>query len=86
MRCCAKNETSEVALRFLADASATLGETLDYEKTLAAVARAAVPAIADWCGVELIEPGQPGSWQVAVAHTDRRYCLSSDLTGLEFQH
>ena len=64
------HKRSELALRFLADASATLGETLDYEKTLKAVAQAVVPAIADWCAVELLEPGQRLSRQVAVAHTD----------------
>jgi signal transduction histidine kinase len=32
-----------------------LSATLDYEKTLAAVARAAVPPLGDWCAVDILE-------------------------------
>ena len=47
---------SEEAVRFLAEASAALGTSLDYEATLATVARLAVPTLADWCTVDLAEP------------------------------
>ena len=47
---------SEDALRFLADASAALGTSLDYEATLATVAQLAVPSLADCCAVDLAEP------------------------------
>lgn len=54
---------------FLADATAILSRSLDYEQTFAAVARLAVPEIADWCVVYLVDHAghvQP----VAVAHAD----------------
>ena len=65
-----EHRRSEVALRFLAEASSALGASLDYEKTLQALASAAVPGIADWCGVEILEPCETVSRQVAVAHKD----------------
>jgi len=53
---------------FLARAGEALVSSIDYEATLAAVARLAVPAIADWCTIDLADPGGPR--QVAVAHAD----------------
>src|SRR5262249_700851 len=41
--------------RFLAEASVVLSSSLDYEQTLASVARLAVQQIADWCAVDLID-------------------------------
>jgi len=43
-------------LRFLAEASEQLGESLDYDLTLSRVTRLAVPYLADWCTVDLLEP------------------------------
>ncbi|MEH1832810.1 MAG: PAS domain S-box protein [Nostoc sp.] len=40
--------------RFLAEASEILAGSLDYETTLASLARLAVPKIADWCLVDII--------------------------------
>jgi PAS domain S-box-containing protein len=40
--------------RFLAEAGAVLGATLDYERTLTTVARLVVRDFADWCVVELM--------------------------------
>jgi signal transduction histidine kinase len=55
--------------RFLAEASRVLAGSLDYETTLATVARLAVPALADRCVVDLLDPD--GSIRlVAVAHVD----------------
>ena len=59
---------SERALRFLADASHMLGESLDYEATLHAVAHLAVPDLADGCTVEILE--ENGSVQRVAVHTD----------------
>jgi PAS domain S-box-containing protein len=54
---------------FLAEAGTVLGSSLDYEATLAAVARLAVPAIADWCAVDIL--GERGALhRLAVAHVD----------------
>ncbi|UGS35610.1 SpoIIE family protein phosphatase [Capillimicrobium parvum] len=59
----------ELAQRLLADASRVLGASLDPGETLQHVAEAAVPALADWCGVDV--PGAGGEIaSVAVAHTD----------------
>ncbi|HMN30961.1 MAG TPA: PAS domain-containing protein, partial [Caldilineaceae bacterium] len=60
---------AEKALRYLADASVALANSLDYESTLDMVARLAVPAIADWCTIDLLsEDGQLEL--VSVAHMD----------------
>ncbi len=44
----------EWELRFLADASAILSSSLDYEKTMRALARLAVPMFGDYCAVDVI--------------------------------
>lgn len=54
---------------FIAEASALLASTLDYETTLASVARLAVPHIADWCSVNVVDP-DGALRQLAVAHAD----------------
>ncbi len=41
--------------RFLADAGATLAASLDDRETFATAARLAVPALADWCTVDVLE-------------------------------
>ena len=57
------------AQRILADASRALASSLEYEATVQAVARMAVPALADWCFVEMREAD--GSVRmVAAAHRD----------------
>lgn len=54
---------------FLAEASNVLASSLDYETTLASVAHLAVPRIADWCGVDIVQAdGTVRS--LAVAHVD----------------
>jgi PAS domain S-box-containing protein len=56
--------------RFIGEASFFLASlALDYEGTLAAVAGTAVPRLADWCFVDLVEPD--GTLiRAAVAHVD----------------
>ncbi len=44
---------AELRNAFLAEASAALASSLDYEQTLRNVAELAVPGIADWCAVDL---------------------------------
>jgi PAS domain S-box-containing protein len=61
---------TEEAQRFLVEAGAALAGSLDYRKTLAAVARLAVPRIADWARVDVIEDGRLRT--LAVAHVDPR--------------
>ena len=55
--------------RFLSEAGALLGSTLDYEQTLQHVARLVVPTLADWCALDLVEAGG-GLQRVALAHAD----------------
>ena len=64
---------AENAARFLAEASVVLASSLDYDVTLANVARLAVSTLADYCIVDLLEPSTPGGVRrVATAHADMR--------------
>jgi PAS domain S-box-containing protein len=47
---------AEAALRFLAEASSVLGGSLNYEDTVQRVANLLVPRIADWAGIDILEP------------------------------
>lgn len=58
----------EASLRLLADAGAVLAASLDFETTLANVAKMAVPGLADWCSVSLLQDGELR--QLAVFHVD----------------
>ncbi len=51
---------------FLANATAILAETLDYELTLSRIAALAVPTLAAWCSVQMAG----STSQLAVAHVD----------------
>jgi serine phosphatase RsbU (regulator of sigma subunit) len=66
----AMEETAEKArhLSFLAEVSAELARSIDYRETLANVAQLAVPTMADWCTVTLVQDG--GLTTVALAHND----------------
>jgi signal transduction histidine kinase len=48
---------AEASARFLAEAGAILAESLDYEVTLARVARLAVPLLAEWCLIDVVDDG-----------------------------
>ena len=64
-----RERIAELRDRFLARASETLMSSLDYEETLRNVAWLAVPEVADWCAVELVD--ERGTRQrVVVAHRD----------------
>jgi PAS domain S-box-containing protein len=52
-----ERKRSEENLRFLAGASAALGEIADPETTLKRIAELAVPHFADWSEVVVLEPG-----------------------------
>src|SRR5439155_19058674 len=60
---------TEESQRFLLEASTLLGRSLDYRSTLVSVARLAVPHIADWCAIEIVEEDGTVS-EVEVAHSD----------------
>ena len=60
---------AEEAQRFLAEASDMLASSLDYRETLSSVARLAVPTLADWCVVDVLD--EDGSLErLAVEHPD----------------
>src|SRR5207247_10287835 len=49
-------EAAERRAAFLAEAGSVLARSLDYPTTLASAARLAVPFLADWCTVDMLEP------------------------------
>ena len=60
---------AEESAHYLARASDTLGSSLDYETTLADLARLIVPEFADWAAVDVV--GEDGKVkQLAVAHVE----------------
>jgi PAS domain S-box-containing protein len=58
----------ELQRTFLSQAAEEMSSSLDYERTLATVARLAVPTMADWCTIDVLEGGQLR--RLAVAHAD----------------
>jgi PAS domain S-box-containing protein len=60
----------EAQANFFAEATEALSESLDYETTVARVARLAVPRLADWCAIDLVVDAQGLPKRVAVAHVD----------------
>jgi len=64
-----RERIAELHAGFLARASEILMSSLDYEETLRNVAWLAVPEIADWCAVELVDD-RGIRHRVAVAHHD----------------
>ncbi len=67
-----QRQVAEAASRravFLADASAVLSRSLDYEHTLAAVAQLAVPVVADWCAVDIVN-AEGNMERLAMAHVE----------------
>lgn len=64
-----EREASQRRLAFLAQATSVLAQSLDYETTLSRLARLAVPFLADWCGVDVVEDDH-SIRRVAVAYAD----------------
>jgi PAS domain S-box-containing protein len=64
-----EQKRAEEAQRFLAEAAGVLSASLDYRTALSSVARLVVPALADWCAVDILE--EDGSVErLAVEHED----------------
>jgi signal transduction histidine kinase len=67
-------------MRLLADASALLSRSLEWEETLKGVARLAVGSFADWCAVDLLSEGKVR--RAAVLHADpAKAALAEELMG-----
>ncbi|MEG5172592.1 PAS domain S-box protein [Microcoleus sp. B3-D7] len=62
-------EVSQEKSAFLAQVSAVLSSSLEYEQTLQSVAKLAVPYFADWCSVDVLNDDRTID-RVAVAHSD----------------
>ncbi len=64
-----QSETARARLGFLAEASDVLSGTLDVDTILTRLARLAVPGIADWCAVDLLD--ESGELRrLALGHVD----------------
>ncbi|HEU5184188.1 MAG TPA: ATP-binding protein [Gemmatimonadaceae bacterium] len=64
-------EDAQARFAFLAESSRCLADSLDYETTLATVARLALPQFGTWCIVDVIEPDGTIR-RLSVIHPDRR--------------
>jgi signal transduction histidine kinase/PAS domain-containing protein len=64
-----ERKRAEDALRFLDEASQILGSSIDYQTTLHSVATLAVPRLADWCSIELLDEDEVPQ-PVALVHSD----------------
>ncbi len=62
-------ENSQQQSAFLAEVSAVLSSSLEYEQTLQSVAKLAVPYFADWCSVDRLNDDRTID-RVAVVHSD----------------
>jgi GAF domain-containing protein len=60
---------AERRFSFLAESNALLSASTDYRTVLTTAARLTVPAIADWCFVDVVEEGQGSVTRFAVAHS-----------------
>ena len=65
----AQAERAQARLALLAEASTLLTATLDVDTAMQRLANLAVPALADWCSVELVQDTDPAH-RLAVAHVD----------------
>ncbi len=76
-------KTAELRERFLARATETLMSSLDYQETLRNVAWLAVPELADWCAMDLVD--ETGArQQVVAAHPDpEKLLLAEELRRYE---
>ena len=62
--------SADQGVRFLAQAGETLAGSLDWEDTLVQVSRLVVPALADWCIVDVLDEDGVTIKQVAVSAAD----------------
>jgi PAS domain S-box-containing protein len=65
----AEAENSQKRASLLAEASRVLGTSFDYQTTLAALVRLAVPALADYCAIDIID-ADDNFERIGEAHVD----------------
>jgi signal transduction histidine kinase len=68
---------NESQVRFLAEADSVLNESLDYDTTLASLARLAVPQVSDWCIVDIVEGAEIRRVAVAAADEEKQRALEA---------
>ncbi len=67
----ATHERQEVARHaFLGEVSEEMVQAVDYREALARIAALAVPRLADWCAVDVVDPDTAAVRRLAVAHPD----------------
>ncbi|HZT94747.1 MAG TPA: PAS domain S-box protein [Gaiellaceae bacterium] len=76
-----RRSRAEEQLRFLAQANELLVESLDWERTLAAIAELAVPALAGYLVIDLIDEDDELHWVVAVHADPEKTELVRELRG-----
>jgi PAS domain S-box-containing protein len=76
-------KTAETRMSVLAESGRLLASSLNYEQTLQNVANVAVPALADWCAVDLVDADLRRE-TVVVAHSDpEKVRLAERLRAIE---
>lgn len=75
-------KAAEIRTTVLAESGRILASSLDYEQTLRNVVEVAVPALADYCSIDLLS-GRGALQRVAAAHRDpERHQLAAELGSL----
>jgi PAS domain S-box-containing protein len=75
-----QRKRDEETSAFLKDAASALSSSLDYRKTLASVADHAVPRLADWCVVDVLDENE-ALQRLAITHRDpEKLRLLQELT------
>jgi PAS domain S-box-containing protein len=75
---------AQLAESFMAEASRLLASSMDYSETLQRVARLAVPQLADWCAVDLLND-RGEIERVAVHHTDPARRAQAERLSLSYR-
>lgn len=65
-----ERKRTETRKAFLAEASSILASSIDHKTTLSNVAQTAVPAMGDWCIVDLVDPASGEQEELAIFHTN----------------
>lgn len=81
-------EAAERRFRFLAEANEVLSSSSDYAGALACTARLSVPALADWCFVDVVEEGEAGEiiHRLAIAHAEAAEAAEGPAKELQYHY
>ncbi len=73
-------KTAEIRTRVLAESGRTLVSSLDYEQTLQNVTEVVVPALADWCAIDLIDENLARERLVVAPPGDEHEAFAASLS------